>query len=45
MNELKGKVTFNDVVGVEVAKDRLVELVEFLNDPKKFSRLGGKIPR
>ena len=42
---LKGKVTFNDVAGVEEAKEEVEEIVEFLKDPKKFSRLGGKIPR
>merc|ERR1712127_713394 len=45
MNELKGKVTFNDVAGVEEAKEEVEEIVEFLKDPKKFGRLGGKIPR
>ena len=40
MNELKGKVTFNDVAGVEEAKEEVEEIVEFLKDPKKFSRLG-----
>ncbi len=45
MNQLKGKVTFNDVAGVEEAKEEVEEVVEFLKDPKKFSRLGGKIPR
>ena len=45
MNEVKGKVTFNDVAGVEEAKEEVEEVVEFLRDPKKFSRLGGKIPR
>ena len=45
MNELKGKVTFNEVAGVEEAKEEVEEIVEFLKDPKKFSRLGGKIPK
>jgi len=45
MNELKGKITFNDVAGIEEAKEEVEEVVEFLKDPKKFSRLGGKIPR
>ncbi len=45
MNEIKGKVTFKDVAGVEEAKEEVEEVVEFLRDPKKFSRLGGKIPR
>ena len=45
MNELKGKVTFNDVAGIEEAKEEVEEVVQFLKDPKKFSRLGGKIPR
>ena len=40
MNELKGKVTFNDVAGVEEAKEEVEEIVEFLKDPKKFSNVG-----
>lgn len=39
------KVTFNDVAGCDEAKDDVVELVEFLRDPGKFQKLGGKIPR
>ena len=39
MNQLKGKVTFDDVAGVEEAKEEVEEVVEFLKDPKKFSRL------
>ncbi len=45
MNELKGSVTFKDVAGIEEAKEEVEEVVEFLKDPRKFSRLGGKIPR
>ena len=45
MSELKGKVTFNDVAGIEEAKEEVEEVVEFLRDPKKFRRLGGKIPK
>jgi cell division protease FtsH len=39
------KVTFEDVAGVEEAKEELAEIVEFLRDPKKFTRLGGRIPK
>ena len=40
----KNKVTFEDVAGAEEEKEELVEIVEFLKDPKKFARLGAKIP-
>lgn len=39
------KITFADVAGVEEAKEELVEIIEFLKDPKKFTRLGGRIPK
>ena len=45
LTETSGKVTFEDVAGVEEAKQDLEEIVEFLRDPGKFQRLGGRIPR
>jgi cell division protease FtsH len=45
LNESDKKVTFKDVSGVEEAKDELVEVVDFLKDPKKYTKLGGKIPK
>jgi len=45
MTEDQNKVTFADVAGVEEAKEEVEELVEFLKDPAKFQKLGGKIPK
>ncbi len=45
LTEKTGKVTFDDVAGVEEAKQELQEVVEFLRDPQKFQKLGGKIPK
>jgi len=45
LNEDQIKVTFKDVAGVEEAKDEVSEMVDFLRDPSKFQKLGGKIPR
>ena len=45
LTERSGKVTFDDVAGIDEAKEELEEIVEFLRDPQKYSRLGGKIPK
>ncbi len=45
LTERTGRVTFDDVAGVDEAKEDLQEIVEFLQDPQKFQRLGGRIPR
>ncbi|MBT6810278.1 MAG: ATP-dependent zinc metalloprotease FtsH [Thiotrichales bacterium] len=45
LNEDQVQVTFNDVAGIEEAKEEVTELVDFLRDPGKFQKLGGKIPR
>ncbi len=45
MSDQSEKVTFEDVAGIDEAKEELIEIVEFLRDPKKFTRLGGRIPK
>lgn len=45
MSDQSEKVTFDDVAGIDEAKEELAEIVDFLRDPKKFTRLGGRIPK
>ena len=45
MDDQKEKVTFADVAGIDEAKEELTEIVDFLKDPKKYTRLGGRIPK
>ena len=45
MTDAQEKVTFDDVAGIDEAKEELGEIVDFLSDPKKFTRLGGRIPK
>ncbi len=45
LTEKQGRVTFEDVAGIDEAKSELQEIVEFLRDPQKFQKLGGKIPK
>ncbi|MBU0484377.1 MAG: ATP-dependent zinc metalloprotease FtsH [Proteobacteria bacterium] len=45
MNKEESKITFKDVAGIDEAKEELSEIIDFLRDPKKFTRLGGRIPK
>ena len=45
LSEARGKITFNDVAGIDEAKEEVEEIIEFLKDPKKFRRLGGKFQK
>lgn len=45
LNDSKNRTTFKDVAGVEEAKEELQEIIEFLKEPQKFNKLGGKIPK
>ncbi|GAA0678416.1 cell division protease FtsH [Sphingomonas insulae] len=45
LTQKEGKVTFDDVAGIDEARSELTEIVDFLKDPTKFARLGGKIPK
>ena len=45
LTEAQGKITFEDVAGIEEAKEELEEIIQFLKDPKKFTKLGGRIPK
>lgn len=45
LTQREGRVTFDDVAGIDEAREELQEIVEFLKDPTKFARLGGKIPK
>ncbi|MCL2760690.1 MAG: ATP-dependent zinc metalloprotease FtsH [Desulfuromonadales bacterium] len=45
LSEAQGKITFEDVAGIDEAKEELQEIIQFLKDPKKFTNLGGRIPK
>ncbi|NIO19950.1 MAG: AAA family ATPase, partial [Candidatus Aenigmarchaeota archaeon] len=45
LSENQNKITFKDVAGIDEAKEEVQEIVEFLKSPKKFTKLGGRIPK
>ena len=45
LTEKQGRVTFEDVAGIDEAREELQEIVEFLKDPQRFSKLGGQVPK
>ena len=45
LTEERKKITFSDVAGIDEAKEEVSEIIEFLKDPRKFQKLGGRIPK